>query len=415
MKKQLLIALFAIITLSGFAQIKFEKGYYITNSNERVECLIKNVNWKNNPNEIIYKLNANSKEEVATIDSVKEFGIEDNLKYERHDVDIDKSRGQTSVVTNFREPKFNKGKLFLRVLVDGQAKLFAYSEVNLKRYFYSKDESPVEQLVYKKYLLDNHGNSKLAYNNDYKKELFNNLKCESIDNSDFKKLTYTKSSLLKYFVNYNECQDSSFYVEKNSGVQWNLSAKAGVSFTSLSIGNDEFTSSVKNLDHVEFDNATNFRFGVEIEAIMPFNNNKWSLFTDIGYQSYKGEKKVDYFFTSAYTRTTNILVDYNYIEAPFGVRHYFFLGDKSKLFLEASYVVMINLKSSVKFTEDTVFLPEEIDVNPSNGYAIGFGYKYDNKYSLQMRYYTKTQLFNDYVFWNSDYGNISVILGYTIF
>lgn len=47
MKKQLLI-LTVLLSLITNAQIIFEKGYYITNDDQKIDCFIKNNDWKYN-------------------------------------------------------------------------------------------------------------------------------------------------------------------------------------------------------------------------------------------------------------------------------------------------------------------------------------------------------------------------------
>ena len=49
MKKQLLFLLTIILSFNCYSQISFEKGYYINNSYQKTNCLIKNIDWKNNP------------------------------------------------------------------------------------------------------------------------------------------------------------------------------------------------------------------------------------------------------------------------------------------------------------------------------------------------------------------------------
>ena len=40
-------------------QIRFEPGYFVNNSCERINCLIKNVEWKNNPINFAYRFTEN--------------------------------------------------------------------------------------------------------------------------------------------------------------------------------------------------------------------------------------------------------------------------------------------------------------------------------------------------------------------
>jgi hypothetical protein len=57
MRKLLHLSLLLFFSSIAIAQTKFEKGYLISNSGDRVECFIKKEGWKNNTTEIRYKLN----------------------------------------------------------------------------------------------------------------------------------------------------------------------------------------------------------------------------------------------------------------------------------------------------------------------------------------------------------------------
>lgn len=91
MKRQLLLILIIILSLNGYSQISFEKGYYIDDSNQKIYCLIKNIDWENNPTEFEFKLTGNSEPKKAIVKNVKEFGIENISKYVRGNVNIDRS------------------------------------------------------------------------------------------------------------------------------------------------------------------------------------------------------------------------------------------------------------------------------------------------------------------------------------
>ncbi len=43
MKQKLLVVFTTILSSNCFAQILFEKGYYIDNSNLKIDCFIKNI------------------------------------------------------------------------------------------------------------------------------------------------------------------------------------------------------------------------------------------------------------------------------------------------------------------------------------------------------------------------------------
>jgi hypothetical protein len=74
--KPLFLALFMmLIAFSITAQIRFEPGYFITNTGEKVNCLIKNSDWQNNPTSFKYQLTKESKIEDGDILNIKEFGV----------------------------------------------------------------------------------------------------------------------------------------------------------------------------------------------------------------------------------------------------------------------------------------------------------------------------------------------------
>ena len=74
-KNAALLLIILAFGINGYSQIIFEKGYLINNSNEKIECLIKNNDWKNNPETFEYKLSENSEPAIADVKSAKEFGI----------------------------------------------------------------------------------------------------------------------------------------------------------------------------------------------------------------------------------------------------------------------------------------------------------------------------------------------------
>ena len=70
-----------MLSFNSYSQISFEKGYYIDNDNKKINCLIKNIDWMNNPTEFEYKLPENDNSKRITIRSVKEFGVYNSSKY----------------------------------------------------------------------------------------------------------------------------------------------------------------------------------------------------------------------------------------------------------------------------------------------------------------------------------------------
>ncbi|RKS97533.1 outer membrane beta-barrel protein [Chryseobacterium defluvii] len=392
------------------SQIKFENGYVINNSGEKQEVLIKNSEWKNNPKEIEYKLSDASDVKRENTNNIKEFGV-GSYRFVRETVKIDRSSLKLTDISEKKEPEFHQETLLLRYLIDGKADLLSYEQDDIRRFFYSVDNSEIKQLVYKNY---NIGNGSIAYNEEYKDQISADLKC-GITGNEIDNAKYSKKDLVNIFSKFNACSTGStgsetkntdYTVQTAKRDMFNVTIRPGINSSSLSIGNENF--GVRNTD---FDSELNFRIGIELEYIFPFNKNKWSAFVEPTYQSYKSSKEVSFDggYTSILTATRS--VEYSSIEVPVGIRHYFFLNDKSKFFVDFAYVLdFSSKKSQIDFEYDN-----HLAISSGNNIALGAGYKYNDRFSAELRYLSPRSFLDDYVYWKSKYQTISLILGYTLF
>jgi hypothetical protein len=76
MKKVALFILYLLITEILFGQIVFEKGYFIDKNGNKIICLIKNIDWKDNPKGFDYKLFEDGEIKSANTEDVLEFSVE---------------------------------------------------------------------------------------------------------------------------------------------------------------------------------------------------------------------------------------------------------------------------------------------------------------------------------------------------
>lgn len=398
MKNSFFITVFIFINSNLFSQMSFEKGYFIKNSDEKVECFIKNKDLLYNPKNFTYKLTPSSEEVTLTIEDVKLFEIYDIVKYESHDVKIDRSSELLNQVSNSKKVEFNSERLFLKVLIEGEASLYQYSESNFLRFFFKKNTSEVEQLVFKSFR--SAYSTVLKKNEYFKQQLLNNLICEKIKTGKIKALKYRKSDLTDFFVLYNTCANSkmiNYTVEnlKKSKSILNTNIKAGVNFSSFFLAGD-----ISRIRDLKFENQLTLRLGFELEYVMPFNNNKWALIVEPTYNtSYKAAKE------DTVGRETKI--EYTIIEIPFGLRHYMFLNENSKFFVNSSLVFDIPLNSEI--TGENNF-----EVSSVLNYSLGIGYKFKDKISLEFRTFTKRDLLG-YFTRTGDFSSSSLVIGYTLF
>jgi hypothetical protein len=115
-----------------------------------------------------------------------------------------------------RNPIFKEEVLFLRVLIEGKANLYLYESNNLTRFFYSLEESEIEQLVFKRYR--SQGN-KIGNNHLFRQQLWSHLQCPSFRMNKVEKTNYTRRDLVKYFVDFNECHDQLFVNYSEQGAK----------------------------------------------------------------------------------------------------------------------------------------------------------------------------------------------------
>ncbi|MCH4822102.1 PorT family protein [Gramella lutea] len=402
--KKTLNLVFAFIFLNTYSQSDFESGYFITETGEKVDCLIKNLDWRNNPDGFSYKLSSDSEVKNAGIET-KEFGIYDGTRFERHRVSIDISSDFLQSLSNEKGPEFREDTLFLKALVKGEASLYLYKGENLIRYFYAIGDQGVKQLIYKRFKR----NDKIARNSSFKRQLYNDLNCGSLNSDKVAGLDYEKKDLVAFFVEYNECTDSEYTLFESNKERdaFNLSIRPGLQMQEIKIANSR--------DHEAYDygSQVNFRLGVELEYIMPFNNDKWSIILEPNYQYFNSEDEIE--VDNVYGGILRTKIDYSAIEIPLGIRHYLFLSEKSKLFANIQYVWSFPEDTEIEFTRADGSDLKSLKISSTRNIDIGLGYNLLDKFSAEVRYHFGKDIMGDYVFWESDYSSFSVIVGYNLF
>lgn len=409
MKKTFILSILVLFCFYSNAQIIFESGYFIDNNDERITCLIKNVDWKNNPTKFEYKLSEANETQVKSIQQVKEFGVIGQSKYVKFQVKINKSSDNPRTLEGHRDVVFEDEIVFLKTLIEGDATLFYYEKGNLNRFFFSIGTTEVEQLVYKRYYhtpenveaerrlnrSTNISSSSIGENVTFRQQLWNSLKCKGILRKSIDKIAYRSDPLKKLFTTYNSCVDPQWVKEKKlkNSFLFHISIRPGVNYSSIkaSTGN------------AVFDAKPSFRIGAEFEIVLPFNKNKWSFIFEPTYRNFQASEGL----SSFYPETSDGLgVDYQSIEFLIGARHSLFFNDKSKIFISAYLLNDLGLSA-------TVNTPREYEINPLSNFALGFGTKFKKRFSFEFRYDFPRELLK-YNIARSEFKNVSLILGYTI-
>ena len=376
----------------AFSQNKFQKGYFIDNAGNSIECLIRNIGWKNNPTSFDYKLSEDGTTQKGVIANVKEFSVDNAYKFIRFDVQIDKSLSLTNRLGTVREPEWEKETLFLKVLVDGKAALYQYEDVNLIKYFVStENHTGAVQLLYKEYKV----NTRIHENNMYRQQLYNIMK-DVMPQQRFEKVNYNKHDLVRIFVDYNEAtgEKTENLAEKQNKGALRLKITPGIAMASLNTEN-----LVDSRSDYDFDKQVSFRIGMELEYILPFNNKKWSLFIDPHFQTYKND---------GVNGTHTWEADYKSINIPIGARHYMYLNQESKLFINGAVVFAFDLSSSSIKLNDYSY-----DISRTTSTFAGAGYSWKS-YSAEARYTFNHGLLTGSN-WTANYSSIGLVLAYSLF
>lgn len=401
MKKLLLLFFFTFFL--SHSQVKYESGYITDHNGNKTSVFIQNLEWKGVPNSINYKINESDEVKVATTRDIKEFEV-GNFHYVTATVNVDQSSYITRNLSLTKNPEFIEETLFLRYLVNGPANLFILDGNNPK-YFFNKEGSSIEPLIFKKYNVE----GRILSNNQFRQQLFSNLQCSGMDMKNIQNLEYNKNSLIDYFVDFNTCMDNDYvYERKQSEGEINLNIKAGVGFASLAVERG------LDADGTKF-NELEYRAGMELEYILPFNRNKWAVYFEPVYRTFSGEGK------ATGSIKADLSVQYSSVELGAGLRHYFFINETSKVFVNLVYVYDIPVNSEVLFANTNRAMdPHLTDLKYSNSINLGVGYNYKNRYFIEAKYLTRP--FNGIkevpthynLVWETKYSSLVLSIGYRL-
>lgn len=384
--------------VASVAQINYEPGYYIDNNGQKTSGLIRNVAWKDNPGSIDFRAAAESTVVNIPLKALSAFSVADAYSYRRFDIKYDESPIEVGDLSHTPNPQWVAETALLKVLSEGTLILYEYSDHNLTRFFISDSrEKTPEQLVFKQYIPSG---TSIGENNLFRQQLFTAMKDKGLPESDFIKLRYNRDDMVRIFAKYNGEKQTDFITKQNKG-KFNVKVVAGIS------------SGKMDFEHVFYDQEGDFgnqivpMFGVEGEFVLPFNQQKWAIFMGANYQSYQADP---------YTKGTfTFESQYRFIQFPIGLRHFFYLGKDSRLFLNVGYNFALDLDSEVKYKHVTQFTSSEGQayINQSSSFTAGAGFGY-KRFAVELRIETKHDIL-DKEYWNAEYSSSGIILSYKLF
>ena len=368
--------LLLLIPVASIAQIKFEKGYFIDNQNLRTECFIRSIDWNDTPTSFDYKLAENGSPVSKKDFEVSEFGV-GNVRFISRDVEMDQSSDWADRLSRTRAPEMENVRVFLKVIVDGKYRLYRYDRNEMMRFYYDSDSLPLKQLIYKRFYTDN-GKLTMARNTLFRMQLDADVKCENGSTPKTANLNYNSTDLIKYFEAVNACATTAADAPVAAKTPTEIKTKGQFHLkSSVFLGQHSFAFDKIGLSH-DFGSKSYVTFGGEVEYILPFWNNKWSAIAEVSYNKFNETEHTDTF--------DRFDIEFKYLLFSVGARHYFFLNQDAKIFVNAvlNYEA-IHDGSFVQYShEDTVFPGYAIGRN-SVVPSVGAGFAY-SRFSAEMRY-----------------------------
>lgn len=387
--KHLTVVMAMVFATISYAQEK--AGYYITANNETVEGYLQAKDFLK-PETVQFSVSQSGSYSPIDITNIKEYGIKNELKLQKHTVDIDIISTQES---NSRNPLWDKRTVFLNVIIEGDASLYSYEGELGVRYFYgikSKD-IPIKQLVYRKYK-----SSPLIMSENvmFRQQLFNDLSCENQKSIEFSKASYNRDDLSYYVEQYNKCTFPTETIKYTSNNEKRVAVKY-----SVYIGFDSHTVGIKSSENTIISTEDkNISPSIGIDLAMLIIKNNLEFFGRLEYERLSGKVENIYqvsdytYFVEESKLKSDILNIY------LGMRKNISIAQKHSVFAEAALGISAPFgkwdfnRYTDSFDRKTQIFGSEINLKSAFSINPGLGYVFNDKYGIVFRYATNRNFFS---------------------
>lgn len=205
-----LIFCFSFSSITILAQNKFEPGYVINAQKDTLTGFIEYEEWSQNPVEVSFKSNIESKAQSYLPKDILSFYVHDK-KYVKAAVLADETGRDIKVSPEFPFHPVLEDTVLLLELVPGVKSLYYLKDKKDKEHFYINRNGQMEWLIFQFYKNEKNipgVDASYVTNQTYKAQVYEYLKnCSSI-NRRVNILSYSKKSLTKIFWSfYENCAD----------------------------------------------------------------------------------------------------------------------------------------------------------------------------------------------------------------
>lgn len=390
MKSVFTCLIVCLIGGASFAQIAFEKGYFITTTGERVEALLHSVTSGENPEAIEYKLLPTEREMRVPIQELKEFGIYERWKYLVATVDFDRIETNLTNIGVNRNPQFKKETLALRVLIEGKADLFSYELPQQTVFFFRTEQSDIRQLIWKRYKVSQ---LEVRANNLYQQQLWTDVRC-NVTEAELSRLDYDAGSLKKYFTNYNHCSGADIgHQDRARRGKFHLDLLAGAGSANMGVKGLRYLTGYPDR---EFNDSFIPHFGLQLEFLFPSETYSRGVIISAVHQSFSGKSD----------KVFNADPEYRSLLLSIGLRQYFFNKQKVRPFVNVLGTFDLRISDDIGYLE----LKTRSTLAPS----IGIGLNYKN-FALETRYDSRRDIISRQSSAETDFSKLMFLFSYRIF
>jgi hypothetical protein len=384
MKKFGLIVLGIILFQAVSSQVNYMPGFIIDNTSDTLHGFIDYRNWKNNPNQINFKIQIEDNPLIYKPHDIKEFRVANTI-YVSAIIDIKIDPVQSSKLDNQSQLKTKVDTVFLKTLFKGTRSLYYYIGNEGIENFYIKQNTLFELLRYKQYYEIQDGKRVVKENNQYLGQLNLYLGDCNMIQTKLERVSYNQTSLLGLFVYYHECTLSDVYFSQEiEKIRVETGLITGVTSTSLQFISNSYQ--YQYLVNAGFNSSINVTTGLFLNLVLPYNQRKWSINNEILYSTYSVKGLYEQFENENQYSITNTELGYSFLKINTLIQYKYPIGGMF-LFLNGgiSNGFVLNEKnykhSKIKFytTERIVEEPALEDARRhEQGIVIGMGANYKN-------------------------------------
>jgi hypothetical protein len=249
----------------------YVEGFVVKNDGDTLKGFINDKGWTVNPTKISFKKALADKDVVSFNTSDLKSLKTANSYFISKKVEVD--RAVVLLENEYQNPPLETAVLFLKVLLQGEPKLYYLKESNDKLHFFLEDSKGITELYNRKVEKMVRGYKTIYKDEVYKRQLSDRLSgCPTL--SSVYTTEYSEKGMMTLFNSYYGCtSQSSTLVTNKKKTRIELGLLAGVSYTHLKF--DDANGSFSDLTVLDL-NSLAIPVGLSLEVVPPAMNSKLS-------------------------------------------------------------------------------------------------------------------------------------------